>query len=32
MAHYGVVADALDFLPARPEAIRKKKQTAATHA
>lgn len=32
MAHYGVVADALDFLPALTEAIRKKKQAAASHA
>ncbi len=31
-AHYGVVADALDFLPALTEAIRKRRQTAATHA
>jgi electron transfer flavoprotein alpha subunit len=25
VAHYGVVADALDFLPAMTEAVRKKK-------
>ena len=32
MAHYGVVADALDFLPALTEAVRKRKEGAASHA